>query len=154
VWLKKYKFTILFLIVCAIFTVIIYFKARINASYFVFLPGYRSGVSIEQIDNEELKSFFKIIQKFNDGSQFVVVLHHPDGFFSPQVLSRAVELQERLSNLSYMKNVLSVINYSFRKPYFDGSTLDAAILEDPEASSFISKDGKYLLLVLHPEREL
>jgi len=72
VWLKKYKFTILFLIVCAIFTVIIYFKARINASYFVFLPGYRSGVSIEQIDNEELKSFFKIIQKFNDGSQFVV----------------------------------------------------------------------------------
>ncbi|AJC73715.1 hypothetical protein AJ81_05285 [Pseudothermotoga hypogea DSM 11164 = NBRC 106472] len=144
--MKKYKFTILFLIVCAIFTVIIFFKARINASYFVFLPGYRSGVSIEQIDNEELKSFFKIIQKFNDGSQFVVVLHHPDGFFSPQVLSRAVELQERLSNLSYMKNVLSVINYSFRKPYFDGSTLDAAILEDPEASSFISKDGKYLLL--------
>ncbi|WP_448521155.1 efflux RND transporter permease subunit [Pseudothermotoga sp.] len=145
-WLKKYKFTILILIVCAIFTVIIYFKARINASYFVFLPGYRSGVSIEQIDNEELKSFFKIIQKFNDGSQFVVVLHHPEGFLSPQVLSRAVELQERLSNLSYMKNVLSVVNYSFRKPYFDGSTLDASILEDPEANSFVSKDGKYMLL--------
>ncbi len=145
-WLKKYKFTILILIVCAIFTVIIYFKARINASYFVFLPGYRSGVSIEQIDNEELKSFFKIIQKFNDGSQFVVVLHHPEGFLSPQVLSRAVELQERLSNLSYMKNVLSVINYSFKRPYFDGSRLDASILEDPEANSFVSKDGKYMLL--------
>ncbi len=145
-WLKKYKFTILILIVCAIFTVIIYFKARINASYFVFLPGYRSGVSIEQIDNEELKSFFKIIQKFNDGSQFVVVLHHPEGFLSPQVLSRAVELQERLSNLSYMKNVLSVINYSFKRPYFDGSRLDASILDDPEANSFVSKDGKYMLL--------
>lgn len=145
-WLKKYKFTILFLIVCAIFAVIIYFKARINASYFVFLPGYRSGVSVEQIDNEELRSFFRIVQKFNDGSQFVVVLHHPDGFFSPQVLLRLVELQNQLSNLPYVKNVLSVVNYTFRKPYFDGSTLDRAILEDPEASSFVSKDGKYSLL--------
>ncbi|WP_448523806.1 efflux RND transporter permease subunit [Pseudothermotoga sp.] len=145
-WLKKYKFTVLFLIVCALFSVIIYFKARINASYFVFLPGYRSGVSIEQIDNEELRAFFKILQKFNDGSQFVVVLHHPEGFFSSQALLRLVELQNRLSNLPYAKNVLSVVNYSFKRPYFDGSTLDASILEDPEANSFVSKDGKYMLL--------
>ncbi|WP_346310921.1 MMPL family transporter [Pseudothermotoga sp.] len=145
-WLRKYKFTILVVIVCGIFATIIYSKARINASYFVFLPGYRSGASVEEIDNEELRAFFKIVQKFNDGSQFVVVLHHPEGFFSPQVLSRAVELQERLSSLPCMKNLLSVINYSFRKPYFDGSTLNEAILEDPEASSFVSKDGKYLLL--------
>lgn len=144
--LKRYKFTTLFLIVCVIFTVIIYFKARINASYFVFLPGYKSGISIEQIENEELKSFLKITKKFNDGSQLVVVAHSPESFFSSQALSRLVELQNQLSALSCVKTVISLLNYSFKEPYFDGSTLSVKIIEDPEARSFISKDGQYTVL--------
>lgn len=146
VWLRRYAFTVLLLVVCVVSGVIIYFKARINASYFVFLPGYSSRAGIEQIDNEELKAFFKIVKKFNDGSQFVVLAHHPEGFLAAQALLRLNELQNRLSNLPCVKNVLSVLNYSFRKPYFDGSKLDEQILTDPEASSFISKDARYVLL--------
>lgn len=132
--------------ICSIFIFVIYSKARVNASYFVFLPGYKPNVGIERIDNEELRSFFKIAQKFDDGSQFVVVLHDPDGFFSSGTLLKVVEFQNELSKLSCVKNVLSIINYAFKKPYFDGSTLDREILKDPEANSFISKDGEYLLL--------
>lgn len=143
--IKRYKFTLIFLSICIVFAFVIYSKARINASYFVFLPGYKPNVGIEQIDDEELKSFFRIVQKFNDGSQFVIVLHNPNGFFSPNALFRVIELQNELTKLSCIKSVLGITNYTFKKPYFDGSALDEGILEDPEARSFISKDGRYLL---------
>lgn len=144
--MKRYSATVFFLIVATFFSLVAFFKLKINADYMVFLPGYTPGATLEQIENQDLKDLLNISEKFSDGTQVVVILRSDKTFFQPQEIKKVVDLQNDLSKLEGIKMVLSVLNYVFKTPYFDGNTISEKILQDPESKSFISKDGKYLLL--------
>ncbi|MFN4190769.1 MAG: efflux RND transporter permease subunit [Pseudothermotoga sp.] len=153
--MKRYGVTVFFLILAIFFSFLAFFKLKINADYLVFLPGYKPGVTLEQIENQDLKDLLNISEKFSDGTQVVVILQSDKTFFQPQEVKKIIDLQNDLSKLEGIKMVLSVVNYVFRTPYFNGNTISEKITEDPESMSFISKDGKYLLLncILSPSHD-
>jgi len=150
--MKKHKFTAAFTVIFFLCSVFVLLNAKINADYMVFLPGYTPGVPIEKIDNDEVKALVKVSEKFSDSSQVAVILHSHNTFFDSTSLQRVLKLQDEMTRVDGVKTVLSVLNYSFKKTYFDGSTLEREITQDPEAKAFISGDGSYLLLncVLEP----
>ncbi len=144
--MKRYRATVLFLLLSLIFGAFAFFKGKINADYIVFLPGYKPGLTIQQIDNEDLRALLRVSERFSDGTQVVLILQSEDTFFREEDVSELVKLQEELLKLEGLKTVLSVLNYTFRTPYFNGRTIDERITKDPEAKSLISEDGKYILL--------
>ena len=144
--MKRYRSTVFFLILALAFGFIAFFKGKINADYVVFLPGYTPGASLEQIQNQDLKDLLDVSNKFSDGTQVVIILSCDQTFFQPNEMAKVINLQGDLSKLEGVKTVLSVVNYAFKMPYLSGTTLNEKIVEDPESKSFISKDGKYLLL--------
>lgn len=144
--MKRYSLTVFFLVLAIIFGFIAFFKGKINADYVVFLPGYTPGATLEQIENQDLRDLLNVSKKFSDGAQVVVIVHSEKTFFQSEEIIKVINLQNELSKLEGVKTVLSVVNYVFKVPYFNGNTLSEKILEDPESRSFISKDGKYLLL--------
>ncbi|MEJ5229508.1 MAG: hypothetical protein WHT65_05860, partial [Pseudothermotoga sp.] len=144
--MRRYRATILFLLLSLILGVLAFLKGRINADYIVFLPGYKPGLTMQQIDNEDLKALLKVSERFSDGTQVVLILHSEDTFFLEEHVTELVKLQEELSKVEGLKTVLSVLNYTFKTPYFNGKTINEKITEDPEAKSLISADGKYILL--------
>lgn len=144
--MKRYRLTVIFLALAFIFGLAAFFKGKINADYVVFLPGYTPGATLEQIENQDLRNLLDVSKKFSDGTQVVVILHSDRTFFQSDQIMKVVDLQNDLSKVEGIKTVLSALNYPFKVPYFNGTTLSEQILEDPQAKSFISKDGRYLLL--------
>lgn len=144
--MKRYRFTIIFLILSILCAVYAFFRIKINADYMVFLPGYRPGEPIEKIDNQDVKALLDVSEKFSDGTQIILILYSEKTFFDRESLQDVLKLQEKLLKIEDIKTVLSVTNYVFKTPYFDGSSLKREIVGDEEAKSFISSDGKYLLL--------
>lgn len=89
----------------------------------VFLPGYRPGEPIEKIDNQDVKALLDVSEKFSDGTQIILILYSEKTFFDRESLQDVLKLQEKLLKIEDIKTVLSVTNYVFKTPYFDGSSL-------------------------------
>ncbi|MEM2146793.1 MAG: hypothetical protein QW279_15625 [Candidatus Jordarchaeaceae archaeon] len=132
--MKRYRLTVFFLILAIIFGLIAFFKGKINADYVVFLPGYTPGATLEQIENQDLKDLLNVSEKFSDGTQVVVIIHSDRTFFQSNELAKVINLQSELSKLEGVKTVLSVVNYVFKTPYFNGNTISKEITEDPEST--------------------
>ncbi len=154
--MKKYKYTFIFLVAFVICLLITLSRIEIESGHLVFLPGYKAGQNLDMTKNEHVKSLVKVSRTFADGTQVIVVVRAKSSFFESEALTKLAELQRNLSDLRSVKSVVSVLNYPFKKAYFNGNNLSREILEDPEARNFISFDGKYILLncVLEPRNDL
>ncbi|WP_245530571.1 efflux RND transporter permease subunit [Pseudothermotoga thermarum] len=152
----RYKYTLITLALFAICAFVVVSKIKIDSSYLVFLPGYKYGQSFEKVKSEYVKALVEVSEKFSDGAQLLVVLYSKDTFFDEKKILKLSELQNKLLSLEGVKSILSVLNYPFKKPYFDGQSLSKEILFDEESKNFISSDGKYVVLscVLKANKDL
>ncbi|MDK2885864.1 MAG: uncharacterized protein PWP54_422 [Thermosipho sp. (in: thermotogales)] len=133
--------------------IIIFTKGNIYTGPEVFLPGYKYGVELEKVENENVKNFVRITKDFGDGSNVLIILHEKEGFFNKNSTEKLISLQNRLIDKDYIINILSPINLvkitGFSKSYYvSNGVLQKEILKDKNSHSLISSDGKYVILNL------
>jgi len=147
----KYKFTIIFSILSILALIIALNLGDLQTGPEVFLPGYKAGMKIEDIEDETVKNLIRVEKKFGDRLSVMVIIKNEDTFLKEGSLERVKELQSGLEKLEGIKSILSVLNLPkitglTISSYVNGNNLDESVLKDPNASSLISKDGKYLIL--------
>ncbi|MDN5324642.1 MAG: uncharacterized protein PWP02_352 [Thermosipho sp. (in: thermotogales)] len=133
--------------------IIIFTKGNIYTGPEVFLPGYKYGVELEKVENENVKNFVRITKDFGDGSNVLIILHEKEGFFNKNSTEKLISLQNKLIDKDYIINILSPINLvkitGFSKSYYvSNGVLQKEILKDKNSHSLISSDGKYVILNL------
>lgn len=150
-FISKYKFTIMFSILSIFALIIVLNLGNLQTGPEVFLPGYKPGMKIEDIEDPTVKSLIKVERKFGDRLSVMVIIKNEDTFLKKGSMEKVRKLQEGLEKIKGIKSVLSVLNLPRMtgltiSSYVKGNDLDKNILKDPNASSSISKDGKYLVL--------
>lgn len=151
--MKKFIPFILIIFLMLISIIIIFNKGSVYTGPEVFLPGYKYGVTLDKVENENVKNFVRIAKDFGDGSNVLVILYEEEGFFNRNSTEKLIALQEELNKKEYIVNILSPINLvkitGFTKSYYvSDSILQKDILEDKNSKSLISRDGKYLIINL------
>ena len=147
----KYKYTIMFSIIFAVSMVIVLKYGKIYSGPEVFLPGYKPGVSLAEIEDPTIKALAKVERLFGDHLNLTILLKSPSTFFEAENLRKLKELEGKLRNIDGVENVLSVVDiprfegFSV-KSYVEGGKLAKDVLKDPNASTFITKDGRYTLI--------
>ncbi len=151
-FLKKYRWTTFFGVIVFISIILIIKFGKIVTGPEVFIPGYKPGVKLEEIEDPDVKAFLKVSELFGDRSLLMVILHSPEGFFTHETTKDLKEISKELKNLEEIKSVLSVLDLpkslGFRiTTYGEDDVLSKDVLKDKNAESFISKDGKYTVIL-------
>ena len=149
--ISKYKFTIIFSILSVFALIIVLNLGSLYTGLEVFLPGYKPGIKLEDIKDETVKNLIEIEKKFGDRLSVIIILRTEKSFFEKDVLKEVKDLQSGIEKLDGIKSVLSVLNLPKISgltigSYVKNNKLDRNILNDPNASTLISKDGEYLIL--------
>jgi predicted RND superfamily exporter protein len=116
-------------------------------------------------DDPELAFYQDFREQFeNDNDYLLIALGNPAGIFETDFLEKAFQLQAQLGALDFADNVVSILDMEepiinpfglVNRKVLDWtaaqalSTTSAKVLKDPQLrGNLISKDGKYLLLIL------
>ncbi|HCF38317.1 MAG TPA: RND transporter [Thermosipho africanus] len=148
--MKKF---IIFLVFFVISLVIIFIKGSIYTGPDVFLPGFKYGKSLNEIDNESVKNFAKLSKDFNDGNSLFVIIYSDNGFFNKENTKKLLNLTSELLNEPYISTIISpanfpkIVGFSITT-YIKDNVLQKEILNDKNAANLISKDGKYSIINL------
>lgn len=147
----RYKYTIIFSILSLISILIVLKLGSLFTGPEVFLPGYKPGIKLEEIEDETVRNLIEIERRFGDRLSVMIILKSERSFFEQDSLKKVERLQNDLKNFDEIKSVLSVLNIPKIRGitvgnYLKNGELDKDVLNDPNASSLISKDGKYLVL--------
>ncbi|MDK2900870.1 MAG: uncharacterized protein PWQ45_1450, partial [Thermosipho sp. (in: thermotogales)] len=148
--MKKF---IIFLVFFVISLIIIFIKGSIYTGPDVFLPGFKYGKSLNEIDNESVKNFAKLSKDFNDGNSLFVIIYSDNGFFNKENTKKLLNLTSELLNEPYISTIISPANFPkivgfYITTYIKDNVLQKEILNDKNAANLISKDGKYSIINL------
>lgn len=151
--MKKFIPFLIIIFLLFISIIIILTKGNVYTGPEVFLPGYKYGVELDKVENENVKNFVRITKDFGDGSNVLIILYEKEGFFNRNSTEKLFALQEELNKKDYIINILSPLNLvkitGFSKSYYvSNGVLQKEILEDENSKSLISRDGKYVILNL------
>jgi hypothetical protein len=65
-------FTTVALLVVSLLVIV--FRGKVNTGFEVFLPGYKYGLPLEKIDNENVRNFVKLSSDFGDKSSLYLIV--------------------------------------------------------------------------------
>ncbi len=144
-FLKNFKFTIITLVLILLSIFIILEKASIVTGAEVFLPGYKTGMKFEDIEEPSVKALVEMTSKFGNVDSIIFIVPTKTGKFDKNVdIKRIEEIQSKLEKTGNFVTLISIANHP------DGREF----LESPDTSnipqslkSFISQSGKYLTIV-------
>ncbi|MBT1247378.1 MULTISPECIES: MMPL family transporter [unclassified Thermosipho (in: thermotogales)] len=144
------KKLIIFSIVILLSILIIIFKGKVYTGPEVFLPGFKHGQNIEEINNENIKNFIRLGKDFNDGNTIFVILYSEKTFFNSEQTTKLIKLEKALLKMKNITTILSPTNIPkanfSSQNYVKNNTLQKDILKDKMAQNLISKDGKYCII--------
>lgn len=147
----KYKYTVTFLVMFIVSILTVLKFGKIYSGPEVFLPGYKPGTTFYEIKDPMVRALAKIEKLFGDHLNVMILLKNPNTFFDIASLKALKKLTEELKKIEGVENILSVVDlprfegFSV-KSYIKDGRLTKDVLKDPIASTFITKDGKYILI--------
>jgi len=145
--LFRYKYTLLSLLLLTLSILTIVKLVKIETRIETFLPGYKPGRPIEEIDNPAVQNFIRMVKKFNDKGSLTLILELPGTLDEKPSLEELRRVHEKLNNLPEVAAVISVLNYPGAPQHITDQGIDYQNL--PEyLYTFISKDGRYALFVV------
>jgi len=145
--MRRYFFTTIYVVLVFLSFLVVFSLGKIETGPEVFLPGYNGDP--EKTTNENVKNLFRVNREFGGSSSIVIVVEGDKNFFED---ARALyELHEALEKREDISSVMSPVNLprfsGFRMDYyFKDGKISNDVLNDPNAKSFITEDGKYALL--------
>ncbi|WP_241498708.1 efflux RND transporter permease subunit [Fervidobacterium thailandense] len=144
--LFRYKFTLLAIILFLLSVVAIVKFGKIETRIETFLPGYKPGRPIEEIDNPAVQNFIKMAKKFGDKGSLTLILELPATIDEKRSLEELRRVHEKVAKLPEVDTVISILNYPGAQQYITDEGIDFQSLPE-QLYTFLSKDGKYALLV-------
>ncbi len=142
----EYKFTIISVLLLILSLVIIVGNARIETRIETFLPGYKPGIPISEIDNPALQNEMKMSSKFGDLTNVSVIYKSPVPLDTPGALSGLRTLQEKIEKMENVEMVISVLNYPGTSVHIVDDAIDFEDLPS-NLKTFVSNDKNYAMLL-------
>ncbi|HOQ40011.1 MAG TPA: MMPL family transporter [Fervidobacterium sp.] len=142
----NYKFTIISLLLLILSLVIIVGNAKIETRIETFLPGYKAGKPMTEIDNPALQNEIKMESKFGDSTNISIIYESYVPLDTSGALSSIRTIQEKIEKMDNVKMVISVLNYPGASMYVNNDAVDFENLP-PSLKSFVSNDKKYAMLL-------
>jgi len=142
----EYKFTIISVLLLILSLVIIVGNARIETRIETFLPGYKPGRPISEIDNPALQNEMKMSSKFGDLTNVSVIYKSPVPLDTPGALSGLRTLQEKIEKMENVEMVISVLNYPGTSVHIVDDAIDFEDLPS-NLKTFVSNDKNYAMLL-------
>ncbi|MGC8820182.1 MAG: efflux RND transporter permease subunit [Fervidobacterium sp.] len=146
-FIDRFKYTIIGTMLLVLSIVIISSHAKIETKIEVFLPGYKPGKPITEIDDPSVQNLVRMSLKFGDKSSVTVIYHSEKSLDNQGALSAMRKLQDKLEKMQYVKSIISVLNYPDSEAYISGDALDIKNLPE-NMKHFVSKDGKYAMFIV------
>jgi len=146
-YIAKYKFTIISLLILVLSVIIILNNAKIETRIETFLPGYKPGKPITEIDDPSVQNLVRMSLKFGDKARVTVIYEATARLDKPGSLKDLRRLHKKLENFENVQTVISILNYPGAEAYIQNDALDLENLPK-EYRSFISKDGRYALFLV------
>lgn len=143
----KFKYTIISFLLLILSIIIIVNYANIETKIEVFLPRYKPGKPITEIDNPAVKNLVKMSLKFSDMTNISIIYKSNIPLNERGALSKMRLLQSKIEKMENVKTVISILNYPGSELYILNDSIDIANL--PEyMKTFVSKDGFYALFIV------
>ena len=138
--IAKYKFTIISLMLLVLSVIIILNNAKVETRIETFLPGYKPGRPITEIDDPSVQNLVRMSLKFGDSARVSVIYESPVRLDKTGSLENLRRLHKKLENFENVQTVISILNYPGADLYIKNDALDLENLPK-EYRSFISMDG-------------
>ncbi|NPU89127.1 MAG: MMPL family transporter [Fervidobacterium sp.] len=145
--IAKYKFTIISLMLLVLSVIIILNNAKVETRIETFLPGYKPGRPITEIDDPSVQNLVRMSLKFGDSARVSVIYESPVRLDKTGSLENLRRLHKKLENFENVQTVISILNYPGADLYIKDDALDLENLPK-EYRSFISMDGRYALFLV------
>jgi len=145
--IAKYKFTIISLMLLVLSVIIILNNAKVETRIETFLPGYKPGRPITEIDDPSVQNLVRMSLKFGDSARVSVIYESPVKLDKTGSLENLRRLHKKLENFENVQTVISILNYPGADLYIKDDALDLENLPK-EYRSFISMDGRYALFLV------
>ena len=120
----RYKFTIIGSLLLILSVLIILNNAKIETRIETFLPGYKPGRPIEEIDDPAVQNMVRMALKFGDSANVSIIYHSEVSLNQPGALKRIKEFQEKLEKLKDVRLVISILNYPGAEAYFENDAIN------------------------------
>jgi len=127
--------------------IIILNNAKVETRIETFLPGYKPGRPITEIDDPSVQNLGRMSLKFGDRARVSVIYEAPVRLDQTGSLENLRRLHKKLENFENVQTVISILNYPGADLYIKDDALDLENLPK-EYRSFISKDGRYALFLV------
>ena len=142
----RYKFTIISILLLILSIVTILYNAKIETRIETFLPGYKPGRPITEIDDPAVQNMVRMALKFGDKSNISIIYKSKEPLNTPGAIRNLKRLQEKIEKFNDVKTVISILNYPGSDAFIHNDALDLKNLPE-EFSSFVSKDGYYAMIL-------
>jgi predicted RND superfamily exporter protein len=127
--------------------IIILNNAKVETRIETFLPGYKPGRPITEIDDPSVQNLVRMGLKFGDRARVSVIYEAPVRFDQTGSLENLRRLHKKLENFENVQTVISILNYPGADLYIKDDALDLENLPK-EYRSFISMEGRYALFLV------
>ena len=145
-FIYHFKFTIISILLLILSVVLILTHAKIETRIETFLPGYKPGRPITEIDDPAVQNMIRMSLKFGDKANISVIYKSEVPLSSPGALGKLRKLQEKIENLKSVRTVISILNYPGADAYIENEAIKLSELPN-YMKTFISDDGYYAMLL-------
>ncbi|MEN3042901.1 MAG: MMPL family transporter [Fervidobacterium sp.] len=145
-FLESFKFTIISSLLLMLSIILILDYARIETRIETFLPGYKPGRPITEIDDPAVQNMIRMSLKFGDKENISIIYKSKVPLSIQGSLKELRRLQSKIERLENVKVVISILNYPGADVYIENDSLKLSQL--PEyMKTFVSEDGYYAMLL-------
>lgn len=143
----RYKFTIIGVLLLILSVIIIFYNAKIETRIETFLPGYKPGRPITELDDPAVQNMARMALKFGDKSNISVIYKSEEPLNKPGALKNLKRLQEKIEGLESVKTVISILNYPGAEVFIQNDSIELSNLPE-QFRAFISQDGYYAMILV------
>ncbi|WP_448375954.1 efflux RND transporter permease subunit [Fervidobacterium sp.] len=143
----RYKFTIIGVLLLILSVIVILYNAKIETRIETFLPGYKPGRPITEIDDPAVQNMVRMALKFGDKSNISVIYKSEEPLNKPGALKNLKRLQEKIEGLESVKTVISILNYPGAEVFIQNDSIELSNLPE-QFRAFISQDGYYAMILV------
>ncbi|MGQ9856338.1 MAG: efflux RND transporter permease subunit [Fervidobacterium sp.] len=143
----RYKFTIIGSLLLVLSILVILHNAKIETRIETFLPGYKPGRPIEEIDDPAVQNMVRMALKFGDSANVSILYNSRVPLDHAGALERLRTFQKKLEGLKDVRLVISILNYPGADAYFENDAVDIRKLPS-ELRNFVSEDGHYAMFLV------
>lgn len=143
----RYKFLIISVLLLILSIIIILNNGKVETRIETFLPGYKPGRPITEIEDPAVQNLVKMSMKFGDRYTVSIIYKSHNSLDNAGSLKDLERLHKKLESLANVQMVISILNYPGSERYMQNDALDLLNLPN-ELHSFVSSDGKYALFLV------